>query len=238
MKKDLLEILSIKKNDIIAITGTGGKTTLMMKLAQELKKQGSVLITTSTKIGIPKESQVDYVYDSFSNYQTKNYKNKIVALGEKIAGKNKFSQIKEEDLQKIQKDFDYIIIEADGSKNLPLKFWKDYEPVIYKITTKTVAVFSTKTIGRKISEDFIYNYEDFKKYLAQEKIDKEVFLKLIRSKPGPFGDFNKEKYVFFNQADTEEEKNKVREIIKYLKQKEKEIKYFYGTILMEDYYED
>ena len=45
----LSDILDIKKG-ITAIIGSGGKTTLMIKLAKELSQKGKVIICTTTHI--------------------------------------------------------------------------------------------------------------------------------------------------------------------------------------------
>ena len=160
---NLDKIFNIEKNDIISITGAGGKTTLMFSLAQVLSKKSSVLLTTSTKIAIP-ESGFDKLYTSFNQYK-KPKKNEIVCLGELISHKNKLRSIGYENLKNIVEDFDYCIIEADGSRNLPIKFWKSYEPVIYDFTNKTIGVLSIKVYGQNPSDDFIYNYRDFIEFI-------------------------------------------------------------------------
>lgn len=235
MEKNLDEILNIKKNDVISITGSGGKTSLMFYLANILKKKGSVLITTSTKIKVPEKDQVDELFLSFDDYVKKDYKNKIVAIGQKLDGVNKLKSIGENNLKIITKDFDYIIIEADGCRNLPLKFWKEYEPVVYDFTDKLVGIFSIKVYGKKISPDFIYNFDEFRENIKSDIVDEEVFEKLIKS--GIFGDFCGEKFVFFNQADRLFEKNQAKGVISYLREKIN-LKYFYGSILKEKYYEN
>lgn len=235
MEKNLDEILKIKKNDVISITGSGGKTSLMFYLANILKKKGSVLITTSTKIKVPEKNQVDELFLSFDAYQKKDYKNKIVGIGQKPDGVNKLKSIGENNLKTIAKDFDYIIIEADGCRNLPLKFWKEYEPVIYDFTKKLIGIFSIKVYGKEISSDFIYNFDEFRKNIKNDFLNEEVFEKLIKA--GIFGNFGGEKFVFFNQADRLFEKNQAKRVIDYLKEKI-DLKYFYGSILKEKYYEN
>ena len=56
------EAFNIKKGDIITVTGGGGKTTLIFKLAEELKNSGKVLITTTTKMFAPKIYRVREFY--------------------------------------------------------------------------------------------------------------------------------------------------------------------------------
>ncbi|MET3617651.1 putative selenium-dependent hydroxylase accessory protein YqeC [Peptoniphilus olsenii] len=238
MYKNISKLLKIKNGDIISITGCGGKTTLMNKLAKELRNKGRVLICTSTKIKRPTNKEADFIYDSFTDYEKVKDKNIIVAIGKLLPQKNKLSSITEHDINSIKKDFNYIIIEADGCRNLPLKMWKSHEPVIYNISNKNIAVFSAKTIDRKIEEDFIYNYAEFKKVIEDRFVNEDVFLKLINSNPGPFKNFNKEKFVFFNQVETKNERTRVREVISYLKNNTEGIKYISGSLLEEEYYED
>ncbi|MDD7305007.1 MAG: selenium cofactor biosynthesis protein YqeC [Peptoniphilaceae bacterium] len=238
MKKSLIDIFQIKKGDNIFITGAGGKTSLMEKLGSSLKKEGRVLISTSTKIRRPKNKDIDYIYDSFNSYKKIDEKKFLLAMGKLDPKTNKFSSIGEDNLTKISKDFDYMLIEADGCRNLALKMWKSYEPVIYNISSKVICVFSAKVIGRRIDKDFIYNYDDFIKLIDEKIVNKEVFLKLIESKPGPFGDFSSPKFIFFNQVESLEEKEKTLEVIKFLRKNTKNISYAYGSLLREEYYED
>lgn len=237
MKKDLLDILDIRKKDIISITGSAGKTTLMFKLANKLKKRSNVLITTSTKIKVPEKDEADYIFTSINDYKILE-NNKTVVIGELIKDKNKLKAIDKNTLIYKSKDFGYLLIEADGCRNLPLKFWKDYEPVIYDETTKAIGIFSIKTLGKKPSPDFIYNYEDFLKKIGDNTINKETILKLIESKPGIFGSFKGKRIVYINQVESEEEKKKARELASFLKEKLDYLDVFYGSLLKEEYYEN
>ena len=233
MKKDLLEILDIKKTDIISITGSGGKTSLMFYLAKLLKKKGSVLVTTSTKIKTPQKNEADFIYKSLDQYK-KPDSNDIIVLGDYIKNKNKLKSVGFESLLQIKNDFDYILIEADGSRNLPLKYWKSYEPVIYDFTTKTIGIFPINLIGRKIDQSFIYNFKDFRENIKKDFVDKKVLGDLVKS--GIFKDFEGEKYVFLNQA--EDHINEARSVSNYLNQRFKGLKSFYGSIYKEEFYEN
>lgn len=232
MKKDLKEVFDIKKGDIVSITGSGGKTSIMFALSEYMKDFGKTLITTSTKIIRP-DSNKYIVYDSFSSYKKTN--DKLVVIGEKLEVKNKLSSIDIKELESLRKDFDYIFIEADGCRNLPLKMWKKTEPVIYPFTTKTITVFPIKILGINISEDYIYNFEEFKEYIKEEKITKEVILKLLSL--GAFRNFNGEKIVFINQVDSKEEEEMALDLLKYLDENTKNIKFIYGSV-KEGFYEN
>lgn len=232
----LKELFNIKKSDVISITGSGGKTTLMFALANELKNYGKVLITTSTKIYIPSKSEVDYLYKSFSDYKKPKEDKILVCIGEEIKEKNKLSSIGIENLNKIKGDFDYIIIESDGSRNLPLKMWKDHEPVIYPMTTKTIGVFPVDIFGQEIKEDFIYNFQEFQMNIFEDIINEKVYSKLIDL--GLFGDFFGEKYVLLNKVE-KENLNNSKVIKNYIKENNKDIKsVILGSLRGGIYYEN
>lgn len=238
MKKGLIEILNIKRNDIISITGTGGKTSLMFEIAKKLKEKGKVLITTSTKIKMPQEDEVvDYIYTSKNAY--KSPKNKcVVVFGEMIKEKNKLKEIDRDFFVDIIKDFDYILIEADGSRNLPLKYWKSYEPVIYEETTKVIGVIPIKVMGKIPNSDFIYNFDDYSKNIGLSRIDKEVILKLIKSKPGFFSTYVGKKIIYINQVDRVEEIKKAKGLGAFLLENTYDMEVFYGSIFKGEYYEN
>ncbi|MCK4430412.1 MAG: hypothetical protein KAW19_03825, partial [Candidatus Aminicenantes bacterium] len=57
-KSRLLSGLAVQPGDIIAFAGAGGKTSLMLTLAEELFKSGSkVAVTTTTKMGTAERSE-------------------------------------------------------------------------------------------------------------------------------------------------------------------------------------
>lgn len=229
----LSNIFQIKENDVISITGTGGKTTLMFSLAQALSKNGPVLVTTSTKIRAP-DIGFDKLYKSFEDYK-KPDSNEIIVLGDFISEKNKLKSVGYDNLKNIIKDFAYVLIEADGSRNLPLKFWHDYEPVIYDFSTKVIGVFSIKVYDKIPSSDFIYNYKNYEKYIGNDAIDYKTFNKLISYEKGLFKGFTKDKFAFINQVESKTEINQVRTIIKHDKSG---IKIVYGSVKKEKFYEN
>lgn len=47
---------------------------------------------------------------------------------------------------------DYVIVEADGSKRLPLKAHAAHEPVIPPETSRTVCVVGLSGLGRRVAE--------------------------------------------------------------------------------------
>ena len=145
----LSNYLGLKKKDIISIVGAGGKTTMMFKLAQELRGGNKVLVTTSTKIYIPLEDKYDFICtdsDMLPRY-THIRENGIYILGSGVNGENKMLGLSEKQIHGLALYFDYILIEADGAKEKQLKGWNEFEPVIYGKTTKTVGIIDIQAFG-------------------------------------------------------------------------------------------
>jgi probable selenium-dependent hydroxylase accessory protein YqeC len=219
--KTLRELFDIKKGDVVSITGTGGKTSLLFKLGNELRKNNRVLITTSTKIYMPAKRDYDFMYtmEEYMNDKNENHDGATVICGEYMKEENKLIGITDEDLEKVMKDFDVVLIEADGSKMLPLKAWKEYEPPILKRTTKSIGVFPVDMIGEKISRDNVYNYEDFIKLTEGiSRVANETVVKICSDKNGIFKNSRGSLYLFINRADDSEQLQKALDMAAYLKE--------------------
>ncbi|MDO5563688.1 MAG: NTP transferase domain-containing protein [Eubacteriales bacterium] len=121
------------KSYVISICGAGGKTTILIKLAlYYAKKNYKVAVLTTTHMCHIKSKYFDcYGVD---------------------AGSGKIGYIGDEEYKRVCKEYDYIIIEADGSRTKPMKIPNDKkEPVIPDNTNEIHIVFGAQAIGRKIS---------------------------------------------------------------------------------------
>lgn len=75
----------IKKDSVTAVTGSGGKTSLMLALARELAEEGKVLVTTTTKIYKPLSEEYENLFLAETGEVIKGRGKNIDVLG----GKNK-----------------------------------------------------------------------------------------------------------------------------------------------------
>lgn len=145
---------------VIAVCGAGGKTTKVFELAKEYaSKKLSVAITTTTFMWaedkainfddikeIPKKSTIDFIVKKIDK---------------------KVTTLTEEEYNKICSLYDVVIVEADGSRSMPLKIPRiDSEPVIPKNVSEIIIVFGLQSIGRKI-KDVCHRYNELSNKLDE-----------------------------------------------------------------------
>lgn len=222
--KPLESLFNISRGDIISIVGSGGKTSLLFKLAKNLKKNYNVLVTTSTKIKKPSYDECDYLYTDVNEYLKYNFNNlltKSITVISKsiIKDKNKLIGIDDADLDRIYEDFNIILIEADGSRNLPLKGWKSYEPCILKKTNKTIGIIPIDVLDKKVNVEFIYGFEEFNKISDNaEYINFETIGKICSNSLGIFKNSIGERYLYINKVDSYEDEQKAMELARFLEE--------------------
>ena len=135
---------------VIALVGGGGKTTLMLRLARELAQSGArVIVTTTTHIfppeGIPTSNPatVDAAKKTLAQ-------DNLVCFGTQAEqGKLSAPSLSFDDIEPLA---DYVLVEADGAKHLPLKAPAEHEPVIPIQTHLVVAVAGLDGAGQPIRE--------------------------------------------------------------------------------------
>lgn len=224
----LYEILDIKREDIISIVGAGGKTTLMFYLASELKNKGKILVTTTTKIYNPEKEEVDYLAIGKENYDfiKNNKEHGIYVYGEGINDENKLIGVEANLIDDLKGTFDYILIEADGSKKKDLKAWNTIEPVICSKTDKYVGLLSLATINKEINNKNIHRVEEFLTLTNSkigEKVNLDILIEIIFNKKGLFKGSAGENILFLNKVDKVDE-DIITLILDKITNKNKEVK--------------
>ncbi len=133
---------------IIAVVGAGGKTTLIKEYAKKYLMQGKkVFVTTSTHMMIEEDTLLtDDANDIIRYLQEMGYIMAGIKHGEKIKA------LSLETYYKVCQHADVVLIEADGSKHMPIKFPREGEPVIYDNVDEIVVVCGLHALGKKARE--------------------------------------------------------------------------------------
>ena len=127
--------------EIITVVGAGGKTSFINYFTQIHRESLKVLFTTTTKIYVPKKNTYDILFMNDTDKKHISLKNSgVVVAGKYINQENKIIGLNFEEISNIEKYFDLILIEGDGSKKKSLKGWRENEPVIYPKSNKVIGI--------------------------------------------------------------------------------------------------
>lgn len=134
---------------VTAIIGGGGKTTLMETLAGELSKKGKVIITTTTQICCPEqyETLLDATEAAVSAALERS--GIVCAASQAESGKLCAPWLSMGTLAQLA---DFVLVEADGAKHLPLKAHASHEPVIPEEAQRVIMVIGIDGVGKTIRE--------------------------------------------------------------------------------------
>lgn len=133
---------------VIAIVGSGGKTTLLKKLAREYRSQGkTVFVTTTTHMFIEEDTLLT---DDAQTIVTTLRETGYAMAG--IPERQKIKALSPETYASVCTQADVVLVEADGSKHMPLKFPNLSEPVIPENADEIIVVVGLNAIGRKAKD--------------------------------------------------------------------------------------
>ena len=178
--------LRLPEHAVISVVGAGGKTSLIFAWAHELAAAGkNVVITTTTHMYRPERMEEDGIR---------------IVVSDDPERPDKVSAPPAEVLDSLRDTADVVLIEADGSRRMPLKWPADREPVIPDYTDVTVCVAGLSALGRRTA-DVVYNAEGLPDVLKRETADMNLIHAIVSSRDGGQkgvrGDFR----VFMNQVD-------------------------------------
>ena len=164
----LADALSLGSHEVIALTGGGGKTALMFSLAEELYTRGSKVITTATtKIFEPVWEQAPLlIIEADEGKVMALVKEGLLSNGHVTFAAQRFPEGKiggadPQLIERMAKELpvDYIIVEADGARKLPLKAPGEHEPVISSSTTLLIPIVGIDALGEPLDEETAFRPE-------------------------------------------------------------------------------
>lgn len=215
---------------VISVCGGGGKTTTLYRLAEELKGEGhSVLMTTTTAMGLPEKDRFDYlireeeVLQDLEILKNSMAKGQVTFLIKDMINVSKVKGVDQTTVDYIKEweFFDFIIVETDGAKRKAIKAPREDEPLNPYSTDLVIGVIGLDALGKKIDEDHVHRVEIFKRLLDLDRekyIDEEIVVKLVKHPMGLFKNaVGKKKVLILNKADSTELRlrgQKIREALK------------------------
>ena len=149
-----------KENTMIrAFAGAGGKTAMIKEYAQRFRDEGrTVLICTSTRM----YKEDDTVITDDADEITEGLRTGRILMAGTDCGE-KIGPLSMDTYYRVSSAADETLIEADGSKHLPLKMPAEFEPVIYDNVDEVIIVYGLHSLGMK-AEEAVHRFE-----LAEER---------------------------------------------------------------------
>lgn len=139
---------------LVAAIGGGGKTALLHSLAEELREQGAHVVLATTTHFVPFDGIETVSSSNKAEVEAILARDGIVCVAAPAAGRagaaGKLgpSPIAVDELRLLA---DVVLIEADGSKRLPLKLHEGHEPVVPADATAIVCVLGASGFGQPLA---------------------------------------------------------------------------------------
>lgn len=191
----LSEVLGLKKKEVVSVTGSGGKTTLLYLLAGELARRGwKAILTTTTHLKRPDGENFSIILGEDQEILLKCVREALQGSSFVLAARNCSPGGKLNGLQMgviggllDLEEVDAVLVEADGARMKSLKGYAPHEPVIPPATTRILVVVGLDCVGRPLSEECVHRPAVAAKMLGVgegEIITPESVVRLIISPGG------------------------------------------------------
>lgn len=209
----LARALRVGSSPCIAFIGAGGKTTAMFQVARELPTP--VIVTATSHLGLWQTALADthIITESSAPLEELEHGLQGVIL---ITGEIKGERTKPIDsnlLNWLHQFCGYhsvpLLIEADGSREKPLKAWADHEPPIPSFVEMVVQVVGLSGVSKPLIGEYVHRPEIFSRLSGLALEETITPASLVRVLTHPEGTarhmpVRTRKVVLLNQADTPE----------------------------------
>ena len=166
---NLHEIMRLHEPCRVAVVGAGGKTSTIWRLTESFTQ--NVVITTTTHLGLDQIEKANQKYFVTSIVDLEqidwgNLPHMVSITGPAIDG-HRLDGLSSENInflyeRSIEHQFS-ILIEADGSRMLPLKAPALHEPVIPEWVDAVIVLAGMSALGKPLSSDAVFRPEVFGK---------------------------------------------------------------------------
>jgi molybdenum cofactor cytidylyltransferase len=213
----LIDALRVDKNSRISVVGAGGKSSIVIRLANEWEGKSITAATAHMGWKQIKFYEKHYIWEprDFSTQTIKVESENIIITGPEIdcetvhgidpsLWKNLYILSKANNVP--------LFLESDGSRTRPLKAPAEHEPPIPEWVNHVVVCVGLSVLGKPLTEEFVHRPELFSN-ITGIKIGKPVTLDgIIKLLVHPLGGYknipeNSKKTIVFNQIDTIVEKS-------------------------------
>ena len=195
----------------IAFIGAGGKTTALFQIARNL--QSPVIVTATSHLGTWQTKLADrhIIADSIASLEELEHGLTGILLVTGRREDDRTGPVDEDVLHRLHQFCSYrnipLLIEADGSRQKPLKAWAEHEPPIPSFVNQVVHVTGLNALGKPLNNDAVHRAEMFSNISGLAIGEPITVQAIIDSMIHPDGGLKNspqgvQKVAVLNQADT------------------------------------
>ena len=237
---DITALLDIGSGSAVSVVGCGGKTSLIELLAIK-NKDKKVLISTTTKT-FPMISDEVTLCDTLKSSREHQPQPGIQCLGQYNERNKKLEALPENILVDMVPQYDIVLMEADGSRWLPCKGWRDNEPVVHYFSTHTVGVVTLRALGKQATKDIVHHLPEFLLLTGLSEgdiITEQALIDMVCLPKGMFKGSVGHQYLVVNQVEDEKTTSVAKSFLESIKEKypQKFKKLICGSVQKDDWYE-
>lgn len=208
----LAKALRVSGVQSIALVGAGGKTTALFKLAREL---APALVTISTHLGAWQTSRADMhlIWQAGQPMPEIPAQGITLITGSLQKESSRYSGLTPQQLEQLHQFAGFhdlpLIIEADGSRQKPLKAPAEHEPAIPQFVKLVVIVAGLSGLNQPLGEETVHRADQFEALSGIQIGENVSAADLARVLNQPEGGLKNipagaRKVALLNQADTPE----------------------------------
>ncbi len=189
-------MLGLDEPRMVAVAGSGGKSTLLRLLARELAGAGHpVILTTTTHIHPPRAGRVSDIWllgrqvPRPQEVAERLVPGGILAVAGGHTLQGKLRGIDSAQAQALAREGTWVLVEADGSARLPLKAWAPWEPALPGGHYHLVVLAGVRGLGQPLDEQWVHRPERFARAAGLEMgrpVTPQALARVLLGAEGPF----------------------------------------------------
>ncbi len=208
----LRDCLRVSHRSRVAIVGAGGKSTILFNIAKELDSPVVLAATAhlcTDQLNLADAHAIIERPADVRRIFQKPIRGAFLLTGP-IGARDRTRGLSPEEIDFVQENCDRLglplIIEADGSRRLPLKAPAEHEPPIPGWVNQVVVVAGLSGLGQALSEEVVFRAQRFAE-ITDSRMGQQITLKMIEqyllAEEGGLRNIPKDavRNVFFNQLD-------------------------------------
>jgi len=226
------DALGLSAGDVVSIVGSGGKTSLLWRLAEENRERG-VLVSTTTKMRMPEVGAFDWDVSGDGTSGRPVAAPTGVSLFYGAVEDEKITTPEIGRLFEFSAVARLTLLECDGAKERPLKGWAEHEPVVPGFTSVTIGVLPLWVIGRIVCEEIVHRMPTFYRIagaLPGEIVTARHLARVINHPDGLFAKARGRQLLFLNYLENQKSEAFRRDFLTLLELLEIPKRTFLGDI--------